>query len=222
MMATECSAHCGLHFWEDTLILEIVDERNRPVPAGTPGRKVLLTNLWNRVQPLIRYELADAVTLAAGHNPTGRPFARIANVEGRTADILWLPARTGGVVPVHPFILREPFTRMSDIRQYQFHPGRDRLEVSVVLAPNAAQDTLERVRATLTLALAEAGAAAQPVLLRQVDVIERVGSGAKLTLIGPSSLSSEVEALGQPTATRFADHRSPQASILSGDRPGIG
>lgn len=42
-----------------TLIVELVDERNEPVPPGTPSAKVLLTNLYNRAQPLSRYELTD-------------------------------------------------------------------------------------------------------------------------------------------------------------------
>ncbi len=75
MMASECPAHVGRHVWEDMVVLEPVDERNQPVPPGTPSHRVLLTNLWNRAQPLIRYELADSITVADGPNPTGRPFA---------------------------------------------------------------------------------------------------------------------------------------------------
>jgi phenylacetate-coenzyme A ligase PaaK-like adenylate-forming protein len=51
----------------------------------------LVTNLVNRTQPLIRYELSDLVTLAEGPKPTGWPFRRIAAVEGRSDDILHLP-----------------------------------------------------------------------------------------------------------------------------------
>ena len=36
--------HVGLHVCEEAIV-EVVDEANRPVPAGTPGSKVLLTNL---------------------------------------------------------------------------------------------------------------------------------------------------------------------------------
>jgi AcrR family transcriptional regulator len=50
---------------EDVLVVEVVDRHDRPVPPGTPGAKVLITNLVNYAQPLIRYELSDVVTLAA-------------------------------------------------------------------------------------------------------------------------------------------------------------
>ncbi len=49
----------GMHVCEEAVV-EVVDEANRPVPPGTLGSKVLLTNLVNRTQPLIRYELPDA------------------------------------------------------------------------------------------------------------------------------------------------------------------
>ena len=61
-MAWEC-AHGHLHLNEDWLILEPVDEHQRPVPPGQPSCSVLLTNLANTVQPLIRYDLGDQVTL---------------------------------------------------------------------------------------------------------------------------------------------------------------
>jgi phenylacetate-coenzyme A ligase PaaK-like adenylate-forming protein len=185
MMATECSERCGLHLWEDTLIFEVVDEYNHPISPGTPGHKVLLTNLWNRVQPLIRYELADAVTLAPGANPTGRPFARIAEVGGRTADILRLPGLAGGTVAVHPMHLRMPFT-LPEVRQYQLKPACGQLRVTLVLAPGASLDVIERIRTALIDALKAAGAASQHISIESVESIPRVGSGAKLTLIGSS------------------------------------
>ena len=48
-----------LAFNSDSCIVELVDDRNRPVAPGARATKVLLTNLSNRVQPLIRYEMHD-------------------------------------------------------------------------------------------------------------------------------------------------------------------
>ena len=53
-----------LTFASDTCIAECVDEANCPVPPGTPSEKVLVTNLHNLTQPLIRYELTDQFTPA--------------------------------------------------------------------------------------------------------------------------------------------------------------
>jgi phenylacetate-CoA ligase len=46
-------------FASDTCIAECVDEAGHPVPDGTASARVLITNLHNLTQPLIRYELTD-------------------------------------------------------------------------------------------------------------------------------------------------------------------
>jgi phenylacetate-CoA ligase len=66
--ADEC-----LEISEDLLVVEVVDQHDRPVPPGTPGAKVLVTNLVDYAQPLIRYELSDVVTLADGPTRPGAP-----------------------------------------------------------------------------------------------------------------------------------------------------
>ncbi len=48
-----------LTFASDTCIAECVDEAGRPVSDGTASARVLVTNLHNLTQPLIRYELTD-------------------------------------------------------------------------------------------------------------------------------------------------------------------
>jgi phenylacetate-coenzyme A ligase PaaK-like adenylate-forming protein len=183
MMAGECLEHCGRHVWEDMVILEPVDERNRPVPPGTPSHRVLLTNLWYRAQPLIRYELADSVTFAEGPNPTGRPYQRIERIDGRSADILRLPAAGGGDVPVHPFHLRAPFGRLPEVRQYQIERDEDALRVRIVLAAGAERDVPARVETALLASIASAGAVPPRVEVEPVDQIARKGAGAKLTLV---------------------------------------
>lgn len=61
-MGWECG-HGWMHLNTDWLLLEPVDEHQRAVPAGQVSNSVLLTNLANTVQPLIRYALGDQVRL---------------------------------------------------------------------------------------------------------------------------------------------------------------
>ncbi|MGV7852596.1 hypothetical protein PJM29_30980, partial [Mycobacterium kansasii] len=49
-----------LVFSTDMCIVELVDAHNQPVARGAASAKVLVTNLYNLTQPLIRYELTDA------------------------------------------------------------------------------------------------------------------------------------------------------------------
>lgn len=172
-----------LEVWESSVVLEVVDDEYRPVPVGEPGTKVLLTNLVNRAQPLIRYELSDSVVLADGPNPGGRPWMRLARVDGRSDDILTLPARGGGMVRVHPFQLRRPFVKLSDARQYQIVHRADSILVRVVPRAGGEDGLVESVRAALSGALADAGAVVD-VRVEHVSEIEREpGHAAKLKLV---------------------------------------
>ncbi|MFJ9692463.1 phenylacetate--CoA ligase family protein [Kitasatospora sp. NPDC101183] len=68
----------GLYVVEENIVLEPVDSGHRPVPPGVRSDRVLLTNVINRLLPLIRYELDDEITLLDEPNPgpwTGRRLA---------------------------------------------------------------------------------------------------------------------------------------------------
>jgi phenylacetate-CoA ligase len=57
-IAIQCPRHEHYHVLSGTVLVEIVDERGRACPAGTPGR-VLVTSLHSYAMPLIRYEIGD-------------------------------------------------------------------------------------------------------------------------------------------------------------------
>jgi phenylacetate-CoA ligase len=104
-IASECEQHRGMHLLEDLVITEVVDENNKPVPPGVYGHKVLVTVLFSRTMPLIRYEMSDSVRPASSpHCPCGRPFALIDSIQGREVDVLHFPAKSGGQVSVQPIV----------------------------------------------------------------------------------------------------------------------
>jgi phenylacetate-coenzyme A ligase PaaK-like adenylate-forming protein len=174
----------ALEIFEDMIIVEVVDERGDPVPPGVPGAKVLLTNLANSVQPLIRYELSDRVTRAAGPNPAGRPYACLASIDGRAIDTLYLPGASGGFVVILPYRFGAPFSHLSDVRQFQIAWDGSRMLVRVLLRDGAPGGALEHVRVTLAEALREAGAAPVDVDVEPVSSFPREpGPAAKFKLI---------------------------------------
>ena len=61
--AIGCFQGPGMHLTDDLLIVEPVDEHGDPVPAGVRSHKIYLTNLFNPLMPLIRYEITDEITL---------------------------------------------------------------------------------------------------------------------------------------------------------------
>ncbi|TAK24101.1 MAG: phenylacetate--CoA ligase family protein [Chloroflexota bacterium] len=103
-IAAECRAHRGKHLFEDMVLAEVVDERNHAVPPGTFGAKVLVTVLWSRTVPLIRYELNDSVRLADEPCLCGRPFRLVDAVQGRTEDLLRFVGADGQAIAVQPLL----------------------------------------------------------------------------------------------------------------------
>lgn len=102
-LAVEC--RCGhLHVHDDWVLLEPVDAEGRAVPAGVPSATVLLTNLANRVAPIIRYDLGDSISVLTGRCLCGSPRPAIA-VRGRCDDTLRLRDAQGHAVPVSPLAL---------------------------------------------------------------------------------------------------------------------
>ena len=104
-IAAEHESCRHMHFFEDLVIPEIVDEHYRPVSPGEYGAKILVTTLFSRTQPLIRYELNDSVRLSPEPHPCGLPFAVLESIQGRVEDSLTLPALSGGKVIVRPLVI---------------------------------------------------------------------------------------------------------------------
>lgn len=111
-VASECDRHSGLHLYEDLVITEVVDEENRPVPPGVFGAKVLVTVLFSRTQPLIRYELSDSIRLSADVCPCGRTFGLVDTIQGRQEDVVVLPGPDGAEVTVHPLAFHDVLDRV--------------------------------------------------------------------------------------------------------------
>jgi phenylacetate-CoA ligase len=113
VIASECEYHTGLHVNADALIVEI-----DPIADGQPGSgRVLITDLYNRSMPLIRYEIGDIARWAETRQcACGRSLPRLANIEGRITDFLHLP--DGKMVSGPSLTL--VIAQLSEIRQAQF------------------------------------------------------------------------------------------------------
>jgi phenylacetate-coenzyme A ligase PaaK-like adenylate-forming protein len=64
----------------------------------------LLTNLANRVQPIIRYDLGDRILIDTRDCPCGSPLP-VLRIEGRTDEVLRLKTASGAVVDLPPVAL---------------------------------------------------------------------------------------------------------------------
>ena len=193
--AAECERHGGLHVFEDTCLLENVDAENRPVPPGEPGEKLLVTNLMNRVQPIIRLEVPDVVTVDPEPCACGRTLARVRAIEGRSDDVLRLPARGGGEVKVLP-IEFGVVTREAQVREFQIVQEGPALRVRLVAADGAGADLDERVAHAVGTRMAVLGADMPAVQVERVDGLPRT-AGGKLQIVvadGAPALSGATSA----------------------------
>jgi phenylacetate-coenzyme A ligase PaaK-like adenylate-forming protein len=91
--------HGWLHVNGDWVVLEPVDADFRPTPPGDASHTVLLSNLANRVQPILRYDLGDRIVQRPDRCPCGNLLDAI-RVEGRTADVLTFAAERGQQVAI--------------------------------------------------------------------------------------------------------------------------
>jgi phenylacetate-CoA ligase len=143
-------------------LAELVDSGNQPVSEGATSAKVLVTNLHNLTQPLIRYELTDRFSRPPGLPGGGHLRAC---VEGRADE----PFRYGRV-EVHPHVLRSALATAAAVREYQVRQTERGVDVACV--PDGAVAGGE-LAARLEQDLRRAGLAQPQVRVRVVDAISR-------------------------------------------------
>jgi phenylacetate-coenzyme A ligase PaaK-like adenylate-forming protein len=139
-LSNGCSTDAGAHVNGDWAILEVVDADNRPVPAGTPGSKVLITNLANRTLPFLRYEVGDVVTMATEPCRCGSRLPRVERIDGRTADTFWIE-EAGHYRQLISSVFKNAFDYAREVREWQaVQEDRNRFLVRVELLPGASLD----------------------------------------------------------------------------------
>ena len=108
----------SFHVNTDWYLFEPVDERYQPVPAGTTSHTVLITNLANLVQPLIRYDLGDRVEVATAPCPCGSRLPAV-KVEGRANDVLTFQSPEGRAVRILPLALGAVVEETPGVHRFQ-------------------------------------------------------------------------------------------------------
>jgi phenylacetate-coenzyme A ligase PaaK-like adenylate-forming protein len=107
-----------LHVNADWVVLEPVDADYRPVPPGVQSYTILISNLANRVQPILRYDLGDSILQRPDPCPCGNPLPAI-RVQGRAADMLIFPADNGERITIPPLLFGTLLYQIPGIEQFQ-------------------------------------------------------------------------------------------------------
>ena len=127
--ASECARHEGMHVFTWKVMVELLDEDGREVPAGRTGR-VVVTDLFSKAAPIIRYEgLGDYAVRKAEPCSCGLSLPLLARVEGRVVDTIVLPDGQ----TVHPYSLTLALEDTPCLSKFQIRQERpDQLRVLLV------------------------------------------------------------------------------------------
>jgi len=163
-------------FNDDMCIIELVDTNNQPVPPGVPSAKVLLTNLYNLLQPLIRYEINDIFIRQPDAPDHGHLRAR---VRGRADEVLRYDE-----LDVHPHVVRSVLLRAPRILDYQVRQTSHGIDLDVIADPDPDLATLTD---QLVQALEQTGLSNPSVRVAAVQQLPRHPQTGKLSRFVPLS-----------------------------------
>ena len=104
-------------------------------PADETRITPILTDLWRRAQPIVRYRLGDVLQLDAAPCACGSSWRRIAAIEGRQDDLCWFPRADDSLRIIFPDAIRRMIL-LADARIAEYHaeqpaPGDLRLHVTL-------------------------------------------------------------------------------------------
>jgi phenylacetate-coenzyme A ligase PaaK-like adenylate-forming protein len=110
--------HGRMHLNSDWIIVEPIDSMGNSVPPGTMSDAILVTNLMNAVQPIIRYQVDDCVILHEAPCGCGLPFPYV-DILGRTDD---MPSFEGenGRVRLSPIVFLNAVCDIEGLSIFQF------------------------------------------------------------------------------------------------------
>lgn len=182
-IASMCSRG-SMHVYEDFVVVEPVDNKYRPVPDGEVADRLLVTVLFSRTLPLIRYELTDSVCLGTTPCSCGSPFKVLESVAGRTEATLQMNAADNGVVSVHPNVFHNAIEQIA-VHGWQVEQNDAGVTVRVVDPDQNVDD--KRLAKDLRVALMAAGVSADVSIgVERVRQLARSRLGKAPLIVGLS------------------------------------
>lgn len=138
IMASSC-VQGRLHLNEDFVAIQLYNAEGQPARPGELALCMVVTDLYRRTQPILRYELNDMVELDPVPCPCGSRFRVLARIHGRADDLLWARDHSGQPRPIFPdYFLRFIIRATEAIEEYQVvQTDLGRLRVRLQLRPGA-------------------------------------------------------------------------------------
>ena len=171
-IAGECAHRDGLHVFADVRRVEVVDEEGAPAAPGQLG-DLVITDLRNKVFPLIRYRTGDKGILRSEPCRCGSALPLMEQPQGRTTDMIRLPSgtvlahRLMGMFAAHP----------EAVRLFQIHQLADH-SITIRVVEGDGADARSQIESAVA-ALQERIANEVPVRTDFVDSLPYTGGKTK-------------------------------------------
>lgn len=111
-VAFECQEQNGLHIWEDSFLIEILDKEDNPCAPGEPG-ELVITSLCKEAMPLLRYRTGDVTYVLEDDCSCGRTSRKLHRFLGRADDMLIVRG-----INVFPSQIEDVLMSMPEIGDY--------------------------------------------------------------------------------------------------------
>lgn len=109
---TECNEFHGGHLQPELIIVEFLDDENRPVAPGEPG-EVTITTLGVKGMPLLRFKTGDICYHHTASCACGRNTIRLSSVLGRKGQMIKFKGTT-----LYPPALFDILDNIPSVRNY--------------------------------------------------------------------------------------------------------
>jgi len=141
-IALQCPVSGDYHVQSETVLVEVLDASDRPVPPGASGR-VVITALHNFALPLVRYDVGDYAR-CGGPCACGRGLPVLERIHGRVRNTLVL----ANGERYWPSFGQRGFTDIAPVLQHKFvQRDYSTLEAQLVTARPLTAAEEERLRA---------------------------------------------------------------------------
>lgn len=171
-IAGECAEQDGLHVFADVHRVEVVDEDGLPAAPGELG-DLVITDLRNRVFPLIRYRTGDRGILRDAPCPCGRSLPLMEQPQGRTNDLLYLPDGTAMAHRISVMFSEHP----ESVHLFQVHQHED-YSITIRVVEGEGRDARSHIESAVT-ALRDRTRGEVPVRLDLVASLPYTGGKTK-------------------------------------------
>ncbi|WP_348822365.1 AMP-binding protein [Flavobacterium aestuarii] len=131
---TECSHGAGGHHHPELIIVEVLDENNKPVSNGGSG-ELTFTTLGIEAMPLIRFKTGDIVQLHTDSCSCGRNTLRVGPVIGRKQHMIKYKGTT-----LYPPAMNDVLNNFGNIDNYIIEISSNDLGTDEILIKIAVQD----------------------------------------------------------------------------------